>query len=300
MSLKIRQRVVSDVVILDVSGRITLAEGSVVVRDTVKDLLVRGGRKILLNLGDVSYIDSSGVGELHSAWVAAKNLGGSLRFVHITRKVHDLLQITKLYTVFAVFDDEVAALRSFDYSRYCKCPSCGSLSTPPSLGRRGLWSEQTCLKCNARFAVRPARKAQGHVIVETFRVQTYEQEYFEVVSGPPYRMRIVGRLNLFSSSALDKTWRAIPPPRRIVFDLGSATEIDAPGRDALLTLLRTRAAGARAVISLEGSSEASARPFLSTPGVYANKKEALAALGDISDTPQWLGDIVEQNPSARN
>ena len=300
MSLIIRQRVVSDVVIVDVSGRLTLGEGSVVLRNTVRDLLRKDNRKILLNLGDVSYIDSSGIGEMVSAQSSIENQGGTMKVLHVTKKVHDLLQITKFYTFFEVFDDEAICLSSFEYSKYCKCPSCGSLSTPPSLGRRGLWSEQTCLKCNARFAVHTARKAQGRVIVENFRVQTYEQEYFEVVSGPPYRMRIVGRLNLFSSSALDKTWRAIPPPRRVILDLGPTTDIDAPGWDALVKFLLNKAAGARAVMSLEGLSEASARPFLSTPGVYPNKKKALAALGDISDTPQWLGDIVEQNQSARN
>ena len=99
--------------IVDCSGRITLGEGSVVLRDQVKDLLSKGQKKILLNLGDVNYIDSSGIGELVSAYTTVKNQGGELKLLNLTKKVHDLLQITKLYTVFDVKDDETAAVKAF-------------------------------------------------------------------------------------------------------------------------------------------------------------------------------------------
>ena len=101
------------VTIVDLSGRITLGEGSVTLRDTVHDLLSKGLKKILLNLGDVNYIDSSGIGELVSAFTAAKKQGGELKLLNLTKKAHDLLQITKLYTVFDVKDDEAAAVKSF-------------------------------------------------------------------------------------------------------------------------------------------------------------------------------------------
>ena len=113
MNLRISTRQVDGVNIVDCSGRITLGEGSVVLRDTVKDLLSKGQKKILLNLGDVNYIDSSGIGELVSAYTTAKNQGGELKLLKLTKKVHDLLQITKLYTVFDVKDDEAAAIKSF-------------------------------------------------------------------------------------------------------------------------------------------------------------------------------------------
>ena len=98
---------------MDCSGRITLGEGSVVLRDNVKDLLGKGQKKILLNLGDVNYIDSSGIGELVSAYTTVRNQGGELKLLNLTKKVHDLLQITKLYTVFDVKDDETAAVKAF-------------------------------------------------------------------------------------------------------------------------------------------------------------------------------------------
>jgi anti-sigma B factor antagonist len=113
VNLKVSTRQVDGVSIVDCSGRITLGEGSVVLRDTVKDLLGKGQKKILLNLADVNYIDSSGIGELVSAYTTAKNQGGELKLLKLTKKVHDLLQITKLYTVFEVKDDEAAAVKSF-------------------------------------------------------------------------------------------------------------------------------------------------------------------------------------------
>ena len=113
MSMKASTRQVDGVTIVDLSGRITLGEGSVVLRDTVKDLLGKGQKKILLNLGDVSYIDSSGIGELVSAFTSVRNQGGELKLLHLTKKVHDLLQITKLYTVFDVKDDEAGAIAAF-------------------------------------------------------------------------------------------------------------------------------------------------------------------------------------------
>jgi anti-sigma B factor antagonist len=98
---------------VDFSGKITLGEGSATLRQTVRELVSAGQRKILLNLGDVDYIDSSGIGELVSAFTTTKNQGGELKLLHLTKKVHDLLQITKLYTVFDVKDDETAAVKGF-------------------------------------------------------------------------------------------------------------------------------------------------------------------------------------------
>jgi anti-sigma B factor antagonist len=111
--MKASTRQVDGITVVDLSGRITLGEGSVVLRDTVRDLLAKGDKKMLLNLGDVTYIDSSGIGELVSAFTTVRNQGGELKLLNLTKKVHDLLQITKLYTVFDVKDDETAAISSF-------------------------------------------------------------------------------------------------------------------------------------------------------------------------------------------
>ena len=113
MSAKLHPRQVDGVTVVDVSGTITLGDGSSQLRDILHDLAEKGDKKILLNLGEVTYIDSSGIGELVSAYTGVKNRGGSLKLLHLTKKVHDLLQLTKLFTVFEVFSDENSALRSY-------------------------------------------------------------------------------------------------------------------------------------------------------------------------------------------
>ena len=111
--MKASNRQIDEITIVDLSGRITLGEGSVVLRDTIRDLVSKGKTKILLNLADVTYIDSSGIGELVSAYTTLRNQGGELKLLSLTKKVHDLLQITKLYTVFDIKDEEAAAVQSF-------------------------------------------------------------------------------------------------------------------------------------------------------------------------------------------
>jgi anti-sigma B factor antagonist len=113
VSAKLSPRQVGDVIVVDVSGRITLGEGSSNLREGIRGLLTQGNKKILLNLGEVSYIDSSGIGELVSGFTSVANQGGQLKLLNLTKRVRDLLQITKLYTVFEVYDEEATAIRSF-------------------------------------------------------------------------------------------------------------------------------------------------------------------------------------------
>ena len=111
--MKASTRQQQEITIVDLSGQIKLGEGSSVLREIVKDLLGKGQKKILLNLADINYIDSSGVGELVSAFTSVRNQGGELKLLHLTKKVHDVLQTTKLYTVFDVKDNEAAAISAF-------------------------------------------------------------------------------------------------------------------------------------------------------------------------------------------
>lgn len=112
-ALFLTQREVGSVTIVDLSGKISLGEGSALLRKTIRDLLGAGQVKILLNLGDVNYIDSSGIGELVSGFTAVRNRNGELKLLNLTKKVHDLLQITKLFTVFDIYSDEATAVRSY-------------------------------------------------------------------------------------------------------------------------------------------------------------------------------------------
>jgi anti-sigma B factor antagonist len=113
VSLKAAVRRVGDVSIIDLAGRITLGEGSGLVRSTIKECVNSGQKNLLVNLKDVSYIDSAGLGELVGSYATVTNMGGAIKLLHPQSKVHDLLQVTKLYTVFVAFDDEAEAMRSF-------------------------------------------------------------------------------------------------------------------------------------------------------------------------------------------
>jgi anti-sigma B factor antagonist len=112
MSMLLKPRRLDDVVVLDLSGRITIGEGTVILRDTIRKLLEAGDRKFILNLSNCDYIDSSGLGELVTSFTTVRNAGGELKLVNLTRRVQDLLQITKLLTVFESYNDETEAVKS--------------------------------------------------------------------------------------------------------------------------------------------------------------------------------------------
>ncbi len=111
--MKIDTRTVGDVHILDCSGKITLGEGTMAIRNTVRETLKNGGKKIILNLSEVNYIDSSGIGELVSTYTTVTNQGGQLKLLNLTKKIQELLAITKLLTVFSVYQSEQDAIASF-------------------------------------------------------------------------------------------------------------------------------------------------------------------------------------------
>lgn len=113
MSMTVKLRHVGGVTVLDLSGKITLGEGSIGLRDAVRDTLATGSKKILLNVADVNYIDSAGLGELVAAYTSVKNAGGELKLMNLSKKVKDLLVITKLLTVFDVKENEKDAIAAF-------------------------------------------------------------------------------------------------------------------------------------------------------------------------------------------
>src|SRR5881628_3632813 len=111
--LSIRERQAGDVTVLDMSGKITIGEGSIALRSAIRRLLEEGKKKILLNLAVVGYIDSSGIGELVSSYTTINKAEGQLKLLSLTQKLQDLLTITKLLTVFDVYDNEGEALASY-------------------------------------------------------------------------------------------------------------------------------------------------------------------------------------------
>lgn len=113
MSLKLGVRHVDNVAIVDLGGRITLGEASGTMRETIKDLLAQGNMNLLLNLGDVTYIDSSGLGEFVGAYATITNRGGRVKLMNLQKRVSELMQITKLAIIFETYSDEGEAIRSF-------------------------------------------------------------------------------------------------------------------------------------------------------------------------------------------
>jgi anti-sigma B factor antagonist len=113
VKMQLEEKVVGDVMIVTVNGDITLGSGDVRLRDKVQSLIQQGQKKILLDLGGVSYMDSSGLGELVHAYATTKNKGGALKLLRLTKRINDLLTITKLVTVFETYDTEASALASF-------------------------------------------------------------------------------------------------------------------------------------------------------------------------------------------
>jgi anti-sigma B factor antagonist len=112
MSAKATVRKSGQVAIVDLAGRIVLGDGSGVVRETIKELVGKGQKNILLNLRDVTYLDSAGLGEIVGSYATVSSQGGDVRLLHAQGKVKELLTITKLYTVFVAYDDEAAAVKA--------------------------------------------------------------------------------------------------------------------------------------------------------------------------------------------
>ena len=113
MGVKITTRSLGDVCVVDVCGRITLSGGSAELGETLRDIASKGGKKVLVNLGEVSYLDSSAIGELISGFTTITNRGGKLKLLSLNQRVMDLFRITKSNTIFEIHDDEAAAVRSF-------------------------------------------------------------------------------------------------------------------------------------------------------------------------------------------
>ena len=116
MALTAKVRRVGEVAIVDLNGKITLGENTGILRDELRSLLSQGNKNIVLNMADVGYVDSAGLGELVGAYTTATNQGGALKLLHLQGKMKDLMQITKLHTIFSAYDDEKTAVASFGAS----------------------------------------------------------------------------------------------------------------------------------------------------------------------------------------
>jgi anti-sigma B factor antagonist len=117
MSVELTTHEKGDVIIVDVSGRLTLGEGTSALRKRMRELVEGGSRRIVLNMADITYMDSSGIGELVATYTTVTTVGGELKLLNLAKRVHELLNITKLYTVFETFEDEASAIGSFSVAK---------------------------------------------------------------------------------------------------------------------------------------------------------------------------------------
>ena len=297
MSLNVRKRTFNGICIFDLMGTLTDGEPILLLRESMRVAINAGIRNFLLNLTDVRYIDSSGLGELVACHYTARNKGGRFKLLNVTAKTKDLLQMTKLLTVFEAFNDEASAIRSFSIlALYCTCPfypNSHHRSAPARFGDEPWWP-QACNSCGCRFEVETL-PSKDQALVRTARIATHSDEssnYVNVISAAPFQVQIVGRISLFSSTVLAALWKVLPQLRRVVFDLKDVTEVEDDQNNSLGQLLMTSGTDARVSVSVENCRKDVKSAFSGSSLVYPTMAEARSALGDISDTPKWQIPVV--------
>jgi len=256
--IEISEEIFGDVAVLHLKGRLTIGDPCELFNGCISRLLSAGQKKILLDIGELGHIDSSGLSILARSSIVVTRRKGNLKLCNATGRVNDALVVTRLSEYFDVFPSIKEGLRAFSAAPlYCLCPVCGSRSEPPAHNQVSLyWPPQTCSHCDSQFIVTNEMPVQNRTVLAKIKIVTYgkENECLEVLPGPPVSLCVVGRLDLFSSRAVEIALRAIPVPRLAAIDLGRTTEISEGGRDALLTLLASTEKGDRVVVSLEGLS----------------------------------------------
>ncbi len=231
---------------------------------------------------EIRFVDSSGWGELVSAYTTIRAHGGKLAMMHISGKPLEHLQITKLLTVFEVYENEAEALSGFLPARYAQCPVCSHSAYPPIRSGDVDWKPQQC-RCGARFFVEAIEDKESVVAVRRVRISTYFDEFFEILSGPPITIAIVGRLDKFSSSAFKRLERVLSEGQNVLFDLSKTSQADAEGRRALISFIRDSEQRFRAVVSLEGLNEHDSLPFAQEDACFSPQSRALEELGEVSE-----------------
>jgi anti-sigma B factor antagonist len=297
MALKFTTHMVGDVSILRLDGRIVLGEESSSLEAIIRSLISDQRRKIILNVANVTFLDSAGNGKLAAAHHYIRSKGGVLKLCHLGGKLLETLQVTKLLSIYDCYYTEADALKSFDSpSLYCFCPACGE-RCGPSRTHAGYWVEQSCNNpsCGAQFSIGDSQRSKDLASITRLTFQTYQNESFEIRADHPFKCQILGRLDLFSSSALQKSWLAIPSPRRVVFDLQRTTEINDAGRTALITLLAGKEDGSKATVSLEGLGPEQMAAFPNGAPFFRRMADALKSLGNVSDSPRWQARIIEES-----
>ncbi len=295
--LNIRERQAGDVSVLDLNGEIRIGDSAVGLRGAIRELVAAGKKKVILNLAEVRYIDSSGIGEISANTTTLGRMGGALRIAHLTDKVQDLLVITKLLSAFDCYDTVEEALDSFDAEKlYVRCPVHGCDNFISFTGRKGITID--CRQCGAKFFTKERSSGdKAGISINSVRLPTYDSEYIDITPGAPTIVKVVGRLDLFASEVLERAWLTVPSPRQVIFRFARHTEITEPGVQKLIALCGSNELDSKAVIL---TTSKKAKSLLSTKvAIYEEKRRAIAAVGPLPPSAQWILTIHRQPISSK-
>ena len=287
--MTITERLIGDVTILELKGKITLGEGDETLNARIRRVLGSGRRRVALNLAEVPYIDSSGNGEMVRAYTLLARAGGKLVLLNPSKRIYDLLSITKLLTVYEVYDSEPDALASFGtVNRIGVCPVCrlrAAFGQSPH-------SIQRCANCTSAFTVSREPVAWS---VDHISIPTYGEEEVVLTRGQPDLILVSGRLDLFSAEAVEQAWRAVPRPRKVRIELGAqCVLVTVRGAHGLSGLCEPESDGGRSVVCCADLPAHVDTPVPVEPPFYRDRAAATAALRMSADF-QLQPIVVEAN-----
>jgi anti-sigma B factor antagonist len=287
------------VTVLEFVGKITLGEGDELMKDKVDSLVVAGRRKIVFDFDRTPYIDSSGLGELVRAYTTISRQGGHLVLARLSKRIADLLAITKLLTVYETYDTVGSAVRSFGSVQLeASCPLCRPLVWTNYPDNRPLLS---CPECDASFypqlsdvhrsellsastgASRPA--PISHLWWITYYENSYGREAVQLTVGRPCTIAVTGRFDLWACDVVDRAWTAVPRPRRVLFDLTGVRLFSDKGRMKLMETVAGSEDNSRAALlvrSARDTLESTIDSWPIVPAVFYQRDLGVAALGDLA------------------
>jgi anti-sigma B factor antagonist len=234
VATSIRSRDAGDAVVVEIIGKLTLGEGSPELRQCVRDLVDQHKTRIVLDLSQVPYLDSTGIGDLVDVFTTTRAHGGKITLSHPRLRSMDIMTVTKLKTVFEItssVEEAISGIRSDRLMFLCSISGCETWS-PLTNGAE----YQMCTRCGsqAKLVMTGAEENMSSVKVDHVKIPTYRDEQVTMIPGPPRRVEVHGRLDLFG---LNSAKKAVLTLQAAVFDLTSATEITQRGCTALFELL---------------------------------------------------------------
>jgi anti-sigma B factor antagonist len=305
--MRIDQTDFGDVTVLALKGKMTLGEGDELLKECVRNLIAAGRTKFVLNLENLAYIDSAGNGEIVRTYTTVSRQRGKLVLCNPTKRIIDLLAITKLLTVYEVYESVPEAVQSFQSVSFdVSCPICRPATWNSLLEKASL---QTCTECDVRFLPRltsgtvapleaksplirrPVVTAHvNHLWWITYYENSYGRESVQLTLGRPSIVAITGRLDLFAFDIIEMAWRSVPPPRHVLFDTTSVQVASTVGMRKLSELCASGEAGSRGVILTRKPAAGSPEPAVPVdgPDTYVDRDRAIERLGNLRDSAQLL------------